>query len=257
MIEFFKYHGTGNDFILIDDRISRAELPGEKIRKLCNRHFGIGADGLIQIREHPHVDFEMIYYNSDGLQGSMCGNGGRCAVAFAYSLGIAKKEAFFIAFDGRHSAKINTVDPFDISLKMNDVSNIELHNEFIFLNTGSPHYVKFVEDADSINIVEEGRKIRYSDRFKDGGTNVNFVQLKRDSLYIRTYERGVEDETLSCGTGVTASVIASAFAGKIAGKVCRVETPGGQLRVRYEKKEDEFQNVYLEGPAEMVFKGQW
>jgi diaminopimelate epimerase len=256
MISFVKYHGTGNDFILIDDRKSKLDLSTETIRGVCNRHLGIGADGLILIRDKPPFDFDMLYYNSDGQRGSMCGNGGRCAVAFAHSLGMIGDSTEFNAFDGPHKAKVIGVNPFIVTLQMADVGKVEANEKFIFLDTGSPHYVSFTEDASSVDVVTEGRKIRYSPRFNTEGTNVNFVQVKNNYLSVRTYERGVEDETLSCGTGVTASVIAASNSGFITGTECDVETPGGKLTVYFKKNGNEFSDIWLQGNAVPVFRGQ-
>lgn len=256
MIPFVKYHGTGNDFILIDDRQSLHSLDTQLISKLCNRHFGIGADGLIQLRNKKKFDFEMLYYNSDGLPGSMCGNGGRCIIAFAHSLGMIKDNAIFSAFDGTHEAKIISLDPYVVSLHMNDVSEIENNPQFIYLDTGSPHVVRFVHDVNEIDVISEGREVRYNNRFKSNGTNVNFVELRDGNLHVRTYERGVEDETLSCGTGVTASVIASSFYNKNITTGCTVFTPGGKLKVYFYSDGNRFSNIWLEGEAEMVFSGE-
>ena len=257
MISFIKYHGTGNDFILIDDRQSLHELKTETIRKMCDRHFGIGADGLIQLRNKEGFDFEMLYFNSDGFPGSMCGNGGRCATAFAHSLGLIKEQANFIAFDGPHEAKIISKNPYIVSLHMNDVSNIESNSDFVFLNTGSPHYVCFTDHVANVDVINEGRKIRYNERFKKEGVNVNFVEELEKSLLVRTYERGVEDETLSCGTGVTASVIASVVSGKNISSGCLIHTPGGKLTVHFKQDGKSFSNIWLEGNAEMVFEGEF
>ena len=256
MISFVKYHGTGNDFILIDDRQTLHELSAETIRKMCDRHFGIGADGLIQLRNKKGYDFEMLYYNSDGLTGSMCGNGGRCATAFAHSLGLINDRSKFIAFDGPHESKIVSFNPYVISLHMNDVQNIENNSDFIYMNTGSPHYISFIDSVGNLDVVKEGRKIRYNSRFNQEGTNVNFIQEKDGALHVRTYERGVEDETLSCGTGVTASVLAAAFAGRNISSGCTVFTPGGKLTVYFKKTESGFTDIWLEGNAEMVFAGE-
>jgi diaminopimelate epimerase len=255
MISFIKYHGTGNDFIMIDDRATNMNLGTEKIRLMCHRHFGIGADGLIQIREKQGYDFDMLYFNSDGLPGSMCGNGGRCSVAFAKSLGLIKTTARFNAFDGPHEAKIISDNPTVVSLHMNDLSSIEVNSAFTLLNTGSPHYVTFTDHVEELDVVNEGRKIRYADRFVKEGTNVNFVELKDDCLYVRTYERGVEAETLSCGTGVTASVLAAAKKGLIKKSPYNVITPGGRLTVHFIKKDSSFTDIWLEGETTVVFSG--
>ncbi len=252
-LECYKYQGTGNDFVLIDNRKKNIELTKEQVKWLCNRRFGIGADGLMLLELEPGVDFKMIYFNSDGNESSMCGNGGRCITAFANLVGIHKTEFKFLAIDGIHEAKINSEM---ISLKMNDVRDVEVGDDFFYLNTGSPHYVKFVNDIETINVFEEGRKIRYNHRFAAEGTNVNFIQKKENELFVRTYERGVEDETLSCGTGVTAAALVAAFKGKSTDKnTCVIKTLGGNLNVKFEKVlENTFYNIWLEGPATFVFK---
>lgn len=249
----YKYQGTGNDFVIIDNREKNISLSTEQVRLLCDRRFGIGADGLMLLELEPGIDFKMVYFNSDGRESSMCGNGGRCITAFAKSLGIISSEAKFLAIDGMHEAKI--ADNF-VSLKMNDVRQMEVGEDFFFLNTGSPHYVKFVNNLDSFNVYEEGRKIRYSNRFKEEGTNVNFVERRGHELFVRTYERGVENETLSCGTGVTAVALVAGFKGWSTDKhSCRIKTPGGNLNVKFEKVlESTFYNIWLEGPATFVFK---
>jgi diaminopimelate epimerase len=211
-INFFKFHGCGNDFIIFDDRENIFSLTQKKIENLCNRRFGIGADGLILIRNRKEADFEMIYFNADGKTGSMCGNGSRCAVSFAFDLSLIKEKCIFIAADGLHEAEIKNISNEKekmVAVKMRDVSGIEINPAFIFLDTGSPHVVVQQKNIDELNVFDEGRKIRYNERFKEKGTNVNFIEKENEFIKVRTYERGVEDETLSCGTGVTASAIAS------------------------------------------------
>lgn len=254
-LHFYKYQGTGNDFILIDNRKNEIQLNAEQVKGLCDRRFGIGADGLMLLELEPGADFKMVYFNSDGNQSSMCGNGGRCITAFAKKMGLINDRTKFIAIDGVHEAVIH--DGF-VSLKMNDVKSIESNGDHYFLNTGSPHYVKFVEDVNSFNVFEEGKKIRYNERFSEEGTNVNFIEKKDDSVFVRTYERGVENETLSCGTGVTASALVAAINGVASGKnYCKISTLGGDLRVKFDKVlETNFYNIWLEGPAEFVFEGQ-
>ena len=261
-ILFSKYHGTGNDFILVDNRTSYLKTYKELVKFLCDRRFGIGADGLILLQNHPDMDFEMIYFNSDGNESSMCGNGGRCITAFAKRLGIIQNNAAFNAIDGPHQAIIvnenedKNAPVMNVKLRMKDVSGIEIGDDYIYMDTGSPHYVVKVDDATSVDIVNDARKIRYNERFKTVGTNVNFIQNKIDHLYVRTYERGVEDETLSCGTGVTASAIAASIwdLNKYENN-CSVNTPGGKLSVHFEKEGDNFKNVWLEGPTAFVFEG--
>ncbi len=249
----YKYQGTGNDFVLIDNRDNSISLSIEQIKWLCDRRFGIGADGLMLLELAPNVDFKMVYYNSDGNESSMCGNGGRCITAFAKKIGVIENEAKFIAIDGLHEAKI--IEDW-ISLKMNDVRKIEVGNDFFYLNTGSPHFVKFVSDVENLDVYSEGKKIRYNSRFEAEGTNVNFIEKKENELFVRTYERGVENETLSCGTGVTAAALVTAISGASTTKNnCAIKTLGGNLNVKFEKVlENTFYNIWLEGPATFVFK---
>ncbi len=255
-IEFYKYQGTGNDFILLDNRQNiYNEITPEQVKQLCDRHFGIGSDGLMLLNNKEGYDFEMIYYNADGKEGSMCGNGGRCIVKFASMLGIKKKEYNFLATDGIHEAEIDFNK--EVSLKMKDVNDVDFNLGNFLLDTGSPHYIKYVKDIKNIDVVAEGRKIRYSKEFAEKGVNVNFVEIMADDeIFVRTYERGVEDETLSCGTGVTASALVSAHNEKGFNRV-EVKTIGGSLCVEFEKmSEKEFVNVWLRGPAELVFSGE-
>jgi diaminopimelate epimerase len=253
---FYKYHGTGNDFIIIDNRNKTIQLTKEQVEKLCHRRFGIGADGLMLMNNAAGYDFGMTYYNADGNPGSMCGNGGRCMVQFAYDTGLHKSEYLFKAVDGDHKATIENNSWID--LKMKDVGDVEtfLYSDFI-LNTGSPHYVKPAADVKNIDVFKEGREIRYSKRFAQEGINVNFVELKQDEeIFVRTYERGVEDETLSCGTGVTASALVFAHNANGFNRV-NVQTPGGELAVEFDKTgETSFKNIWLCGPAAFVFKGE-
>ncbi|MDP3558709.1 MAG: diaminopimelate epimerase [Bacteroidota bacterium] len=254
-LSFYKYQGTGNDFILLDNRLNTISLTTEQISFLCNRRFGIGADGLMLLKLEPGFDFKMVYYNSDGNPSSMCGNGGRCITAFAKHLGVIENAAKFLAIDGLHEA---TIDENEIvSLKMQDVKNIEEGEDYFYLNTGSPHYVKTVSDVESIDVKSLGASIRNNDRFKEEGTNVNFIERHEDNLFVRTYERGVEDETFSCGTGVTAAALVAAIKGIANGKNnCLVKTLGGDLEVKFERVlEQNFYNIWLIGPAEFVFNG--
>jgi diaminopimelate epimerase len=253
---FYKYEGTGNDFILFDDREATFDHSDTKrIAHLCNRRFGIGADGLMLLRNKQGFDFEMVYFNSDGNPSSMCGNGGRCISRFAVDIGAVKKhELSFLAIDGPHTAIIG---PETVKLKMNDVKEIENGAGFYFMSTGSPHYVKFVADVPAMDVVSEGKKIRNNERFAKEGTNVNFVAEDKGGIFVRTYERGVEDETLSCGTGVTASALAAALKGiASSAEKCAVHTRGGNLSVHFKREGDHFSNVWLEGPATFVFKGE-
>jgi len=250
---FHKYQGTGNDFVMIDDREELFPVDDlDLVRKICNRRFGIGADGLILIRLHPSADFEMIYFNSDGSQ-SLCGNGSRCALKFANYLDIIDSSATFQAIDGLHTGFIK--DNL-IHIHMGDVHNVDrLESSALFINTGSPHHIEFVDDLDNLNVLKEGARIRYSDSYRQDGTNVNFVKiLDHESVHVRTYERGVEGETLSCGTGVTAVSLAMGLNGYKS--PVSVLTPGGSLKVSFEFTEDQrFTNIYLIGPAEFVFQG--
>ncbi|MEX1188066.1 MAG: diaminopimelate epimerase [Bacteroidia bacterium] len=258
IIAFNKYQATGNDFIIIDDRDRRFDIQNSSlIQTLCNRRFGIGADGLIVIRSEPGHDFRMIYFNADGYEGSMCGNGGRCATAFANILFPDKKEYVFKAFDGVHHSKIEQVrnDGFLVSLSM---SNVELPNAIgsdVVLNTGSPHYVQFVDDSGSVDVALSGRSIRNSEPFLREGINVNFVEVHNDSITVRTYERGVEEETLSCGTGVTASAIAAFHNKLISNSEVNVFTRGGDLKVGFKRNGVGYTDVILTGEAHPVFQG--
>lgn len=256
-IPFRKLQGAGNDFVMIDQRDQRwlTRQDEEVIRRLCDRRFGIGADGLILLERHPGYDFEMIYFNADGREGSMCGNGGRCAVAFARRLGHIGRTTRFLAVDGPHEARLNEAGDW-VELKMGAVAAVERGSGYYFLDTGSPHYVVFVDDLDAVDVVAEGRAIRYSGRFRAAGTNVNFVQARPGGIDVATYERGVEDETLSCGTGVTAAAIAY-YLQRPADERRRVDirARGGRLQVHFEAAGAGFEEIWLCGPAEHVFEG--
>lgn len=255
-IHFHKYQGTGNDFIILDNRDKKySTLTEAQIKKLCERKFGIGADGLMMLNTKEGYDFEMKYFNADGREGSMCGNGGRCLVKFAHAQGIRKNSYKFLAFDGEHTAKID-IDGL-ISLQMNDVQTVREHFGDFILNTGSPHYVKLVNDVMNLDVYKKGRDIRYSKNFEQEGINVNFAQLieNEDRIIVRTYERGVEDETLSCGTGVTAAALVCFHNDNGFNRV-EVDTLGGSLSVEYERVlESGFENIWLCGPATKVFEG--
>ena len=251
---FYKYHGTGNDFIILDNRNNSIQLSKEQIHNACNRHFGIGADGLLLMKSKESYDFEMKYYNADGNQSSMCGNGGRCIISFAYKMGIRKSEYFFVAVDGEHKALID--DHGWINLSMNNVHGIERDNGAYIINTGSPHYVKPVTDARNYDVVIAGKEIRYAKHYAEQGINVDFVSYEERNIYVRTYERGVEDETLSCGTGVTAAALVFAHNDNGFNRI-EVQTPGGHLAVEFDKiSEEHFENIWLCGPAVFVFKGE-
>ena len=253
-VAFYKYHGAGNDFIVIDNRNLVFDPKNhDLIHKLCDRRFGIGADGLMLLQNKAGYDFEMIYFNADGKEGSMCGNGGRCIVAFAHFLEITNETSRFWATDGEHVAKI--LSPEYINLKMIDVSDIEINDNYYFLDTGSPHYVQFVKGIEDLDVYNAGKDIRYNDRFSETGTNVNFVEEINNRLMVRTYERGVENETLACGTGITAAAIAAALNHGKSKQEYHIKALGGDLKVRFEQSGTVFTNVWLEGPAVQVFRG--
>ena len=250
---FHKYQGTGNDFIIIDNRnYIFPKKNSSLIASLCDRHFGIGADGLILLEDHKTVDFSMIYFNADGHESSMCGNGGRCIVAFAKELKLFKKTTTFYAIDGIHSAEINSDK---VSLKMINVHDILVSKEFIFTNTGSPHHIEMVENLDDISVIEKGRTIIDS-LYSSEGCNINFVeQLDHQTFKVRTYERGVEDETLACGTGATAVAIAMYKIGKSDSNHIKLDVLGGYLEVQFIAKDESYTDIFLSGPAKLVFKG--
>jgi diaminopimelate epimerase len=254
-INFFKYQGTGNDFVILDNREGiHNDLTVEQVAFLCNRRFGIGADGLMLLNNHPEFDFEMKYFNADGRESSMCGNGGRCLVKFAHDIGMNRSDYKFLAVDGEHEASINPDG--SVSLKMNDVQEVKPYHDNFVLNTGSPHLVHFTEDLDNLDVFKKGSEIRNNRDFEKEGINVNFVENthKADRIKVRTYERGVENETYSCGTGVTASALVC-FHNDSGFNHVDVETPGGSLSVEYEKSGDQYSNIWLIGPAEKVFQG--
>ncbi|XZF13890.1 diaminopimelate epimerase [Chitinophagaceae bacterium MMS25-I14] len=252
-IHFAKYQGAGNDFILIDNRNKQVSLATEQVAAICHRRFGIGADGLMLLERAEGYDFHMVYFNSDGNESSMCGNGGRCITAFARDLGLIKDKTVFTAIDGAHDAAL-LADGL-ISLHMQDVKHIEHFDTYSILNTGSPHYIKWVEDVHKTNVFSEGRNIRNMPEFQPKGINVNFTRKTVNGLDVRTYERGVEDETYSCGTGVTAAAIA-ATGNETGDYITEIQTPGGQLTVSFTKDTSgTATNVYLKGPAVFVFEG--
>ena len=251
-MEFYKYQGTGNDFVMIDNRDLQFPKDKKIIAKLCDRRFGIGADGLILLENDEKYDFKMVYYNSDGGESTMCGNGGRCLVAFAFFLDIFENKCTFIAIDGEHEAEIRNGI---VKLKMIDVESIQNDGNDSVLNTGSPHYVKYVQDIADFNVFAEGNSIRNSENYREKGINVNFVEnISDDEIFVRTYERGDEDETFSCGTGVTASALT--FLQKNNLTSIKVKTLGGDLKVYAEKHGNSFREIWLEGPAKQVFKGK-
>ncbi len=255
-LEFFKYEGAGNDFILVDNRaLTINHQRPELIQKLCHRRFGIGADGIIFLQQTKDFDFEMIYYNADGHPSSMCGNGGRCIVAFAKFLGIIKTRTNFLAVDGPHYATISEKGDW-VSLQMINVDTIKKDKEAFVLNTGSPHYVTCVNNLKELDVYHEGKSIRYNDVYKTNGINVNFIEDKGDHYFVRTYERGVEDETYACGTGVTAAAVAMAKKKNKTGLInTTIKVLGGALNVRFHTDGKTFTDLFLEGPATFVFTG--
>lgn len=257
-LPFFKFEGTGNDFVIVEDADGRMEMMLDRtaIARICDRHFGVGADGLMLLQRIGGYDFRMVYYNSDGRESTFCGNGSRCIVSLAHRLGWIGREAFFVAADGDHEAKLDGPDL--VAVHMRSVREVRLAGSDLVLDTGSPHYVRFMEDVASADLVPTARAIRYAAPWSEEGINVNLVEVRGEGLYVRTYERGVEAETLSCGTGVTASAIAwaSRVGAQGTGSV-RVTTPGGDLNVRWEAGSYGFRDVWLEGPARLVFRGEY
>jgi len=256
MTIFYKFHGTGNDFILLDGRLSNGAISSETIALLCHRHFGIGADGLIVVSPKQGYDFEMIYFNSDGSPARMCGNGARCVAAFATMLGISGKNPAFLAGDGPHTARVNSVteNEWVVEVSMADVEIPAEYGNHTEINTGTPHFVNIVKETSEVDIVAEGRRIRYSEKYSENGINVDWLSFSKNTLKVRTYERGVEDETLSCGTGVTAcALVAALTTGQTNWKV---ETRGGNLEVSMKKEEGKFTDILLTGPVKLVYKGE-
>lgn len=256
MPSFFKYQGTGNDFVMIDAREVDVNLSQKEIEAICSRRFGVGADGLILLKNEEGYDFRMVYYNADGREGSMCGNGGRCTVRFAADLGIFEKETSFIAVDGPHEAVLNGDN---VRLKMTDTAAVAERDGNSFYDTGSPHVIVYNENLDKLDVNQEGAAIRYNAYWqKAGGSNINFVKvLGKQSIGVRTYERGVEAETYSCGTGVTACALDAWQKHQMASPIA-IKTKGGRLKVSFEQNPDgSFTNIWLEGPALQVFKGIW
>jgi diaminopimelate epimerase len=254
-MKFYKYQGTGNDFVVIDDRLETFPISQKYIADLCHRRFGVGSDGLMLLQDAEGYDFRMIYFNADGTEGTMCGNGGRCLVRFAHDLGIIGDSTTFIAIDGEHEAKVT---PEVISLKMIDVNHIEQTDSYDFMNTGSPHYVQYVEDLAHFDVFTKGKSIRYNEPFvSKGGTNVNFVEvLGENALDVRTYERGVEDETYACGTGVTACALSANLRFGF-DKFVDIKVVGGRLRIEFDHTENGYENIFLIGPAVKVFEGKF
>lgn len=261
-VRFYKYQGTGNDFILIDNRSMEFKNDTKGIERLCDRKFGIGADGLIFLENssNPEDDFKMVYFNADGKESSMCGNGGRCVVHFAKLLGIINEKTVFSAIDGTHKAKIENEL---VHLQMQDVPEIKQMQDSYFLDTGSPHHIVFTSEIKKLDVKAEGAKIRNNSTYQEQGVNVNFVSLssalENKHLFVRTFERGVEDETLSCGTGVTAVALATHFSEKTTDTTVFIETLGGKLSVSFTPSIEPgngYENIWLSGPVELVFKGE-
>ena len=252
--KFYKYQGTGNDFVMIDNRQQTFDKNNTKhVAFLCDRRFGIGADGLILLENHEDYDFKMIYYNSDGNESSMCGNGGRCLVAFAKDLGVIENKATFEAVDGLHHASI---EGGIVKLQMLDVNDVEKHKTHMFLDTGSPHHVQFEEAIETFDIKSKGAKIRYGAPYNEAGSNVNFVKKIADNTFtMRTYERGVEDETLSCGTGATAVALAMHATNETNANLITLNVQGGELKVSFDVENGVYKNVWLIGPAKRVYQG--
>ncbi|WP_417603083.1 diaminopimelate epimerase [Owenweeksia hongkongensis] len=254
-IRFYKYQGTGNDFVMIDDRDNKyTDITEQQVKHLCDRRFGIGADGLIFLRNSDEYDFEMVYYNSDGRTSTMCGNGGRCLLRFASDLGIEGENYSFMAVDGVH---FGVVDDEVVSLQMVDLKDIDnLGDDVLFMNTGSPHHVVFTDSLPADDFVAVAKSIRYSDKYAEEGVNVNYVKVTGNNLEMRTYERGVEDETYSCGTGVTAAALGADFLKKTKGDRLKIKTAGGNLELSFKAQREGYTDIWLTGPAEKVFKGK-
>ncbi len=255
-LSFHKYHGTGNDFILVDNRNGEySALTTEQVALLCHRRFGIGADGLMLLQNKEGYDFEMVYFNADGRIGTMCGNGGRCIVSFAHKLGVISDKAFFLATDGDHHATVNAEGNY-VCLQIIDVHQVNRDGDAWVINTGSPHYIQIVKGLANKNVFADGHAIRNNDTYRQNGINVNFVEPIGNGYAVRTFERGVEDETYACGTGVTAVAMAMALN---EGKTGEVSTPikvlGGDLNIRFTTDGRSFTNAWLEGPAALVFEG--
>ncbi|MBD1393621.1 diaminopimelate epimerase [Mucilaginibacter glaciei] len=256
-LKFYKYQGAGNDFVLIDNRQAiDYQFTKERVSLLCDRRFGIGADGLMLLETLEGFDFKMVYYNADGNEGSMCGNGGRCIVAFAKQLGIITDTTKFLATDGVHHAKISA-DGKWVSLQMIDVKEVTRDGDAYVLNTGSPHYVRLATDLAIKDVYNEGYAIRNNAAYKADGINVNFTEKTDVGYFVRTFERGVENETYACGTGVTAVALAMAKHNNQFGTISTpIKVLGGNLNIRFDHDGETFSNIFLEGPADLVFDGE-
>jgi len=257
-LHFTKYHGAGNDFILVDNRVQQWIPTVEKIAFLCDRHFGIGADGLMLLSEDPKAAFRMTYSNCDGRESTLCGNGGRCIAAFARRLGWAGDFIRFNAVDGEHLAEVLGEEKNEtrIRLKMQDTHIKRQFEDGIAIDTGSPHFVQFFSDTHPMDVLTRGRALRHDPRFSPGGANIDFAIVQNGKVSLRTYERGVEDETLSCGTGVTATALAASFLGYVAQGTVEITTRGGKLTVSFKQSGNTFSEIWLEGPATFVFEGK-
>jgi len=257
-VEFCKYEGAGNDFIMIDNRKGNFMPESEAINRLCDRHFGIGGDGLILLENDLHHDFSMRYFNADGNEGTMCGNGGRCIAWYARNSGFDKNKFVFRASDGIHEAEILEANDTQslVKLRMNDVSEINKNGLNMMVNTGSPHLLVQVKNIDNIDVYNLGRKFRYNEAFGDDGINVNFMKITDGEINLRTYERGVENETLACGTGAVASAVVALFMDCRLTSPIKIKAKGGRLKVFAKRKNDGFTEIWLEGPAKFVFRGE-
>jgi diaminopimelate epimerase len=256
IFSFIKYQGTGNDFVIVDNRDSSFPIKEHAlIAQLCHRNYGIGADGFIAIESDTTSDFFMRYFNADGHEGSLCGNGSRCAVHYANALGLTQKEVVFRAADGLHQAQFVGEE---VALSLHDVSNWETRDKALFIDTGSPHHIAFVVDVSAVDVATTGAAIAHGAPYYAGGTNVNFVEVTAaDGLSVRTFERGVEAETLSCGTGVTAAAIGAHLSRRVAAEKISIHTKGGILTVSFTATSNGYKAVVLQGPATPVYKGQW
>ncbi|MCE5283952.1 MAG: diaminopimelate epimerase [Deltaproteobacteria bacterium] len=265
MIDFFKMSGSGNDFIIIDNRDGSLGVRDVVafVRKVCQRKVSVGADGLFLIEKSDRVDFKWRFFNADGSQAAMCGNGGRCVARFAFLNGIAGERMSFETGAGIIDAevkgdvvKIRLTDPHSLVLDERlRIGNLELivHR----LDTGVPHVVHFLHDLEGFDVVDTGRAIRYHEAYRPAGTNANFVAvLDANTLQVRTYERGVEDETLACGTGSVAAALIAARKGLVSAPVEVVVRSGERLRIYFEATEKGFEKVYLEGKAKVVYQGK-
>jgi diaminopimelate epimerase len=257
-IPFKKYHGAGNDFIIIDNRELHWQPVQGEVSMLCDRHFGIGADGLMLLTLHEGYRFHMTYYNADGNESTMCGNGGRCMAAFARSLGLAGDQMAFSAIDGNHLAETGNPgkNTILVRLKMKDTCIFRQFEDGLLIDTGSPHFVRFVKNVDDVDVFSIGKTLRHDPRFSPGGANIDFAEIQKDGIFVRTYERGVENETLSCGTGATAVALSAAYQSNNKGGSYHIKTRGGPLTVTYSRLDQCFTGIWLEGPATFVFEGE-